>query len=209
VGGVGFIGQHRAHRRLRRRGLAVAFAVAAHLILFAGLLWRIEPPVKLDTAPVMQVDLVGPWPTPLPHHAPAAPRSRSETAPWVQDVAPPDIAPRPVTPSPADAGPGPGELRAALRGRLGCDHPGLVGLSAAERQACQDRLARARPADGRANSAHLDLSRGGALAGGDGEPFLARKPHNGCVPNVAEKETGTVGAVRQDWTAGINCAWSF
>lgn len=207
---MGFIGQHRRLARLRGRGLAVALALAVHAILFAGLLWRIEPPVKVDTTPVMVVELTRPWPNRLPNRASISGGPRSETTPRRQVVqAPPDVEPRLVVPQIDDPAIGSDSLRQSLRGRVGCDHSGFLGLSAAERQGCQDRLAQGRAADGRANGAHLDLSRGGVLAKGDAEPVLARKPHNGCVPNVAEKETGTVGAVRQDWSAGIKCAWSF
>jgi hypothetical protein len=199
------------------RALAVALALSIHAVLFAGLLWRFEAVPKDYAPPVISVELTRPRWMDIPRRRSYPPADSPVAA---RTFLPP---PRPeLAPAPADQPPGPGAappsdpeggsagLRQTLRGVIGCDHAGFLGLSAAERQHCQDRLARDQTVDVHAARPGLDLSRRGAFAKRDGpDPFLAREPKNGCAPNVKETETGTAGAVRQDWTAGINCAWAF
>ena len=121
------------------------------------------------------------------------------------------VAPLSAAPSPpSDAS----EVRHTLRGLVGCDHAGFLSLSEAERQSCRDQLARGRDGDARSTQIERELARRAAAAKGpEREGILARTPHNGCVPRVKEKEMGQAVARpdlgRQDWTAGIACAWSF
>jgi hypothetical protein len=192
----------------RRRGLAVAIALAAHVVLLTDLLWRFETwPAEYST-PVMAVDLVR-LPrarAPKPPGFAVAARTRAELAP-IQPHVTPTLPPVATAPPSAQVA---GDVQHALRGLVGCNHAGFLGLTDAERQRCQDRLARAGGGDPRSAQIELDLARRAAAAKGpEREPFLARIPHNGCAPRVKETEEGTAGVARQDWTAGIACAWSF
>lgn len=192
------------HRRAKRaRVLAVAASVAAHGVVFAVLAWRLGATPELAEAPVMNVRLATlSHPKPRePHHEPPAVKADTSTR-----------APRPDTPvvrpadQPAVALPGDetrrGEgVRQALRGRLGCDRADLMGLTAEERERCRDRLA----AGAAQAPFKLDLDRKGRFAE-DPEPYLARRPHNGCKVRAAGDKTpsGEEGAA-----AGLACAWSF
>ncbi len=203
--------------RSRSRGVALALAMAAHALLFTALVWRFESPSRTYAPTVMDVELA--VPRPLDRARPPPPRSGKPAHPAATPEAPPilhqpaqETSPDPVAlPQPA---PGPAVeaegARQALRGLVGCGHAGFLGLTEAERQRCQDLLARVRGGDARSAQIELDLARRAAAAKGpEKEGFLARTPHNGCVPRVKEKEVGVPGETRQDWTTGIACAWSF
>ena len=192
----------------RDRALAVAASVVAHLVFLALLLARLGSELPRDETPPMEVTLVAPWEKPAPRPAPAAqPRTHATPTPTrpVETRPEPALVQTPAAPPVIAAAPAP-NLGAALRGRLGCDHASLVDLSPAERQRCQERFARSSESG---PAKPLDLSRGGAIVERSREPFLARKPHNGCVPNLDEKERTLLGASHSDWSAGIKCAWSF
>ncbi|MEO8115362.1 MAG: hypothetical protein ABI655_13330 [Phenylobacterium sp.] len=92
-----------------------------------------------------------------------------------------------------------------LRGRVGCDHAALLGLSRAERQDCLDRLARSEVAELGNTPAALNFDRRGDLARIP-EPYLARKPRNGCKPR-AGGDVGSMGEVGA--AAGVGCGWAF
>ncbi len=94
-------------------------------------------------------------------------------------------------------------MRQALRGLMGCEHAALAGLTSEERERCRDRLGA--EAGWAAGATRLNLDPRGAFAS-DSEPYLARKPKNGCKPRAA----GDVGAMGEIGAAGgVACAWSF
>ena len=201
----------------RRRGVALAIALAAHAAMFTALVSRFESPRRVYAPTVMDVELVVPRllerPPPSPRRLPQAvrPPAAPQAPPILHQPAaqtsPDPSALPPPAPGPVVDGEG---VRQALRGLVGCSQAGLLGLSEAERQRCQDRLARVPGGDTRSAQIERDLARRAAAAKGpEKEGVLARTPHNGCVPRVKEKEEGTVGLARQDWTTGIACAWAF
>ncbi|MGH6910517.1 MAG: hypothetical protein ACREEG_10045, partial [Phenylobacterium sp.] len=109
--------------------------------------------------------------------------------------------PSAVPQSPQDAGEAAG-VRNALRGLGGCGHADLLALSPAERQACLDRLAKA-PGGG---ELRLDLDRRGYAAAKTQEPYLQRKPKNGCKVGAGGS---TTPSGLQGVAGGIGCALSF
>jgi hypothetical protein len=94
-------------------------------------------------------------------------------------------------------------VRQALRGGLGCRHADLLGLTTEERRRCEERTTAQAPGPG----PKLNLDRDGAFAAGrNPEPYLARKPKNGCKLRAAGDATP---AGDQGPAAGIGCAWAF
>jgi hypothetical protein len=197
----------------RDRSLAIALSVAAHLLAFLALFWKFGASLAYPETPVMNVELA-PWsrtsPAPPPPVKPpkAKPNPIHPNLPPVltqplSEARPADAVPQaPVPQTPVDEAT---RLRNALRRGAGCEHADLLGLSAAERQACQDRQAKAQGGGPRLN---FDL-RGGYAK--NREPFLARTPKNGCAPRLAESDVQAIGQgqQKQNWTASVGCAWSF
>ena len=93
-------------------------------------------------------------------------------------------------------------MRKALRGLGACSLADMLALSPSERQACLDRLAKA-PGGG---PMALNLDRRGYAAGKAQEPYLQRKPRNGCKIGAGGD---TVPSGNQGVAAGIGCALSF
>ncbi|MFL5296054.1 MAG: hypothetical protein ACJ798_06695 [Phenylobacterium sp.] len=186
------------------RTLAVAGSLAAHLGFVVFLVWRLGATPYLSEQPAIQVELV---------RRPHAVRERSPATAKTGSVAPAPpslhVLSHPTSPTPQtkalpeaealDANVG---ARQALRGRFGCDHARMLGLSAEERADCEDRIARAAPFSG-AGRLNLDLT--GRYAA-DPEPYLARRPKNGCKVRAAG-DAGPMG--NEGPAAGIACAWSF
>jgi hypothetical protein len=194
-----------AGARLRGYSGPVAAAIGLHAIALAFLAWKLGPEPRLAPAPVMNIEL-----TP---RRPASPHDRPKPAPRRPAVAkapphgpqlhePPEApTPAPIPPgAPAEGGKG-AAIRPILRNLLGCRNSGLAGLTAEERQRCAEQLAHGRgEAPGR-----LDLDPRGGFAA-DPEPYLARKPKNGCKTRAA----GDVGVMgQQGAAAGVACAWAF
>ena len=197
-----------AERRLaetRGRALAIAASAAAHALFLLWILWRLGASPHLAETPIMSVELTRPW------HDKAQeppPRRNSQPAALPPSIltSPPDNrpgAPVPDTREVARPGEGSGAVRQALRGLLGCEHAALAGLTSEERERCRERLgAEAGRAGG---GARLNLDPRGAFAT-DAEPYLARKPRNGCKSRAG----GDVGAMGEIGAAGgVTCAWSF
>lgn len=194
----------------RRRGAAIAAAVAAHLLFLLGLMWSLGTTPRFYEPPVVSVTLVPPWPAP-PVRARRAVADRPSPIVPRRAVAVPAEAPPPailpLTPAPMADG-----ARNALRDLVGCDHAGLAGLNEAERQRCRDRLAGVRSGDlkGDFGVAPAKRARFAADRTAAREPMLARTPKNGCRPRVQEKEASAPSLQpRQDWSGGITCAWDF
>lgn len=135
----------------RRRSVLLATVTLAHVGLFAALLLLAAPTLRFQAydEPVFTVELLRP-PSDQPAAPSPAPRPRFiRPAPKPSAVAPLYIpnAPSPATPSPAaPAMPGldvEGEdlIRKAFRARSpGCANQDAVGLTKAERDACDERF---------------------------------------------------------------------
>jgi hypothetical protein len=190
-------GTRRRRGASRARSLGAAVSLLAHLAFLALTIVGLQgAPGALPPGPAVDVELITASPA-----TPSA-RTRSGTSSTVQATAterqpitPPPIAerssgaaalpaPAPLSeaapiadapPVPAPPAP-PSALASALRGSIGCDHSGLLGLSPAERERCRDRFAKTGkvPADLTAleGLAWVALSRDGA-AGLDPEKRAA------------------------------------
>ena len=197
-----------AERRLaetRDRTLAIAASAAAHAVFLLWIVWRLGASPHLAETPIMSVELMRPRNDKA--HEPPSPRDRKPAARSLSILtSPPDdrpSAPVPETREVTRPGEGSGAVRQALRGLLGCEHAALAGLTSEERERCRERLG---AEAGRAGGVgRLNLDPRGAFAT-DAEPYLARKPRNGCKPRAA----GDVGAMGEIGAAGgVTCAWSF
>jgi len=163
----------RVGRQRRRTALLAVVSAAAHLLLLTLVIRGVPPPrmpVLDDSQRAIRVTLeprrrpaqpqtpahVRPPSPPLPRPAHLLPSDRPPPpfAPPAVSVAPPQAAP--PSPAPVAAGAGTAQsdqawarLGRAILGHTGCADPDAAGLNAAERAACQDRvaqsLARAKP----------------------------------------------------------------
>jgi hypothetical protein len=187
--------------RTVKRTLAVGASFAAHAVFVALLVWSLRLTPKGVEPRTVEVQLL----RLAPHRPELRPRTqRHAAAKPATSVGAPAPAPSPVLPpaAPSQLAPTEAPLR-GLRARLGCNHASLLQLSPEERRRCEDQLASgARLAGDR----RLDLSRGGALHAPDSEPYLARRPRNGCKVRAGGDADG-MG--RQGAATGVACAWSF
>ncbi|WP_411288463.1 hypothetical protein [Phenylobacterium sp.] len=148
---------------IRRRGrtAAVALSAAAHAAVLAVLaahtpLLRLSP--ETDPGPPEAIipllilprtppppGTAGP-PTPVRLHRrpPRAPTEELPVAPLIAPLATPSPAPAVTGPVTVAAPPDPmaQNASAALRGKLGCMSAGLLGLTRAQLEACEDELAK-------------------------------------------------------------------
>lgn len=176
--------------------------------------WRLGGSPIYAEAPVMNVELARLQPSKARRRMPSERRIAAAAAPQARsDHDRPQLRIEPASPTvpgvvigPASAPPINEEregVRKVLRGMLGCDHAALAGLSPEERRRCEERLARAPGV----TIPHLNLDKGGAFAAGqDLEPYLARRPKNGCKARAGgdTAPSGDKGAA-----AAIGCALSF
>jgi hypothetical protein len=194
-----------ARRRNAASGLVVS--LVAHLLVLTALVAGLRTYQPRAATPPIELRILPPWPVQRPPAKPVAAK-RAASARDSAPAAPPSVsavaaepAARPVeTPAPsiADAE----QLRGVLRGLLGCDRPAL--LKEEERRACDQRAARPAMALSTVNPDNLARY----VAAQNREPFLAKKPHNGCVLRVGDQDQGATsqgGSI----AAGIACAWSF
>jgi hypothetical protein len=199
----------------RPRALPICGVIAAHILVFMLLVWRLgtapglaEPesmsvvlmtlPHRSLQTPDRQSSEVGrTWAAPRPKdHAPDAERLRN--AP-VQE-APAGI--EQVAPEPSGRG---DELRSTLRGLLGCQNAALVGLTAEERERCKERQSADAMRAQNAPPPKFNFDRRGAFTSNP-VPYLLRRPKNGCKPRAA----GDVGpSGQQDAEAGVDCSLAF
>lgn len=192
--------------RTRDRWLLLILSVGAHVVVLSWLMTHRQPFSRAIEPPTMEVMLMPPLlrraPLAEPRRAPAKPVKahvpRSvERAPVVRHD------PAVATPDGGATAPAvePG-VRQALRGLLGCRHAALAGLSPEERQRCQDRLGALAEQEA---SQKLNLDTRGVFAR-DPDPYLARKPKNGCKARAGGDvaPTGKHGAA-----LGVGCAWAF
>ena len=190
------------------RNLAIAVSVVAHVLVFLALFWKFGAAPTYAELPAMNVQLA-PWPKTRPQPKPVRTQRAPAKASPERSALPPVLArpaispqePSPVPQSPPSDGEAAG-VRKALRGLGGCSHADLLVLSPSERQACLDRLAKAPGGGARA----LNLDRRGYAAGKAQEPYLQRKPKDGCKARAAG-DTAPMG--NQGAAGGVGCAWSF
>lgn len=189
------------------RALAALASVLFHgavLLLLARHLSQVAP---IPEAPPIQVTLI-PRPQPL-----AANRERRRAEPPRREAMtplPPRASrPTPVLPStPFASPPSPSvdtapaaDAQRVLRNLSGCDPGRWDRLSFDARARCEARAQR-----GVADGGRLELDPSGRYAA-DEQPFLSRKPKNGCRARAAGDVDGygDSGHVR----AGVGCAFSF
>jgi hypothetical protein len=193
----------------RRRNAAggLALSLLAHALALTALIAGLRvyqppaatPPIELQLLPPLFAQR--PPVKPVPSKPAASTRAAAPAAPPSASAVAAAPAARPVeTPEPSIANAE--QLRGVLRGLLGCDRPAT--LKEDERRACDQRASR--PA--MALSTVDPDNRARYVAAQNREPFLAKKPHNGCVLRVGDQDEGTTsqgGSI----AAGIACAWSF
>jgi hypothetical protein len=197
--------------RRRRAALAGGLAIGAHLLVLLALGWRapkVEPRFAGDVLPPMALFLVRPTARrrePTPTQAAKAAPSPPAAAPRVLNIpapaAPLVSAPKPAQPN-ADADLQGEQLRGALRGLLGCTL--AAHRSPEEQQACDQRLAKARPAQ----VGPIYSAREAAAFNENKESIFTRKPHNECLPHVGNTDTPG-GASAGSTTFGLACEWDF
>ena len=214
----------RKRSNLPRRAWATVLATCAHLLALLFLGWRIPrvaaPSPREDRSPAIEVTLVRPETrprvrpeAPSPKPAPSAPPSPSPRVLVAPTPGAPTLtAPQPAPPPTAEVGPNASDQRVqnTLRGLVGCADPAAYRLTREQRAACDQRLAAATPAPvGRDISAE-------ELAQFDAEnrydPVLVRKPHDNCLPRVADRPpVGRPPPIRSGATTtlGLGCARSF
>lgn len=199
-----------------RRGPRTAIFLAAagvHTLLLLALISTLGLRQRESEPAVMNVEVVGPFrPPSLPNRRPLSAQPTSSRAAASVSPAPMAIPSAPIAPTrPTDEPSGiPAGVSQALRERLGCSEADILHLSRAERIRCDEELA-AGGRDPVAMPLGVDPAKQAAFAAGswrNREPILARTPHNGCDPNVSEKEFAHGGTARQDWHVGVGCAVS-
>jgi hypothetical protein len=184
---------------------AVVMAACLHVLALALLAWRLGSDPRAAPSPEMNVVLAPSWVRLEPDRRKAPVRKANMAAAPLRTRPPqPEtiVAPAPPAPAAAPLDSGNGGLRPVLRGLLGCEHAALAQLTPEERERCSARLAaRAEPSV----RTRLDLDVRGDFTGNP-DPYLARKPHNGCKIG-AGGDTGVLG--KQGAAAGVACARPF
>ncbi len=184
--------------RLRLQ-LAVAGSVLLHALFVVALYPRPKASLAEPDAAISVQIVRRPPPRLLAQVTGREPAKASRGGPVHPDpLEPREVEAATVAPAVPDAD----GVRRALRQRVMCAD--LSDLTEAERRACEAREATARHAEA-AGAPKIDLSRAGAF-GSDGQPYLARKPVNGCKVMAGGRAapSGQEGAV-----AGVGCALSF
>lgn len=206
----------------RDRAAAIAISATGHVAVFVFLFWHLHWRGESEAPAAMDVELARPW-SPEPR---SRPERRAKTVRPGRTSSPSPVPSRPFeTRPPAPLPPGeaaapvvaspapPAELARALRGAVGCGHAGYLRMSAAERQACETRMAGRAGSDGPAFGADPRKRAAFDLAAKKEdflqEPFLAERPSKGCKPRVFEHESGVVGRAPPNWTASVACAAPF
>ena len=190
----------------RSRTVAVAVALGVHALLLIVFALSFTSWPALSERPVLSLQLA----PPLANAPVAQPRHRRKAPPTAANPLPARIQPpTPDEPEPIQAPQPPandlgGGARQALRDLVGCTHAGLLGLSSEERQRCEDRMTAIRKASA---PLQLNLDPRGFYAGDTNpEPYLVRKPKNGCKLRAA----GDAGPGGQGGAAvGIACGKTF
>ena len=187
----------------RAQVIVLVMSLGAHVVVLGAFMVQRHGLSPAPETPVMEVLLA-----PSLHRRPVAePPQRREPPPRPHAARAPQPAPiqlgGPDAAAPAAAAaparpPAPLALRRALRGLIGC---AMADLTEDERERCEARLA---ARDGRA-APRLNLDVRGDF-GRDADPYLARRPKNGCKVRAG----GDVDpAGEQGPAVGIGCAWAF
>ena len=218
------------HASLSRRAWATVLAACVHLLALAFMGWRIpRPPARFpgeNDNPTMEVTLVRPpilphvrtvaqAPRPGPTTPGASARVLVRPAPGAPALGalPSPPAPVPVEPMPDDRTLKTAQnLRNALRGLVGCADPAANHLSPEEQAACNQRLGAARPAPVGPQFSAQEMEQ--FNAGKTYDPLLVRRPHNGCLPRLADTPRPDHAPPRPmrsgaGTTAGAGCSVSF
>ncbi|MDB5433336.1 MAG: hypothetical protein JWP35_4452 [Caulobacter sp.] len=198
-----------------RRWWGLGLAAALHVAMIGGLMLGIR---VVDAPPgpqIIEVELAPAWrPRPPARTAfvqaasrPSEIQIRPAPPPADAPSPPPSVlspAPPPMAPPASGFDPG-----LALRGSVGCGNADFLQLSAAERQGCERRMARAGP--GRALPLALDPAKRAAFTADQGrEPFLTRRPKKGCRVRAQMSEVAPPGGAEQhDVTVGVACVIPF
>jgi len=206
----------------RTLGLALLVAAAVHVPLaFTALTPRLRYATPQSPVIELQLDRVSPRAPTVTERRPttagpatkaAAPPAPATSVPAVPSLAPP----KPPPPAGPSAGGSPG-LSRALRSSLGCATPDLVDLTAAEREACQHRLAAGYSRTGDAvfsidpqRQAALDASRKtDTLYQMMQQGYLAEKPRKGCKPVTAQQARVAALGAKEGWSLSLGCAVPF
>jgi hypothetical protein len=183
---------------------AIAVSLCANTLV-AELFWELRVTPIYDSTPATVVQLAPRLTLPRyssetakrPPRRSARLAVRPDFARTPVPGAPASVVPTPPTAAPQPGGAGVANISGALRGMFGCD---LAPLTDAERAACAERLAAnvpRRPAPFNFDPHGLYVT--------DPEPYLTRKPKNGCkVMASGDTVKGQNGVA-----AGVGCAWSF
>jgi hypothetical protein len=193
-----------AARVTRGRLWGVAGSVAAHLVLLAIALWSLRTLAPPPEPQGVQVQLVPPF---RPLVRPSARRKLRSAVPAPAAPSPPPAragAALPSPPAPSAEEDAAGAARATLRAALGCAHADFLNLSAEERQRCREKAA-GNPEDAATLALNLD-PRGLYYRDPNAEPYLIRKPKNGCKIRAAGDR---VPDGRQGVASGITCGKTF
>lgn len=203
-----------ARRDARPRREAAVFTVmaVAHGAVLLAMLWNLGERRPEAEPRILDIELVRPKHPQTRAPALSQVRASRVTARAVRrpPANPPTALSQPPSPTaPAQAPVLQAGVAAALRRTLGCSEADLLHLSPAERARCDERFA----AGGR-DPAPLPIGvsplKQAAFAAGswrNREPILARTPHNGCVPNLTEREIDVpaIGAISESRVA-VGCA---
>ncbi len=192
---------------------AVLASLVAHVLLLAGLALsaRVYRPPEQDPAVQLTIVpdvLVRGQPSPVARGF-ARTRARSSARPLRQPQAAapapsaPVAGPPPPAPSP-DAAADAEQLRSVLQGLTACAGANVERLDAEGRKRCDEQAAKtaARP---------IGPLQADRFVQAPQAPMLVRKPHNGCLPRLADRpgpaNLGSRSAAST--TGGLGCAWSF
>ncbi|MBP6877069.1 MAG: hypothetical protein KBC34_03535 [Phenylobacterium sp.] len=187
----------------RKRLIVLAMSLGAHVVVLGALVTQRHALSPAPETPAMEVLLAPPFDRRLtvepPRRLAQPPQPHAARAPQPAPIqlGGPDAAAPAAAAAPARP-PAPLALRRALRGLIGC---AMADLTEDERERCEARLA---ARDGRA-APRLNLDVRGDF-GRDADPYLARRPKNGCKVRAG----GDVDpAGEQGPAVGIGCAWAF
>jgi hypothetical protein len=203
--------------------LILALVLLAHGLVFWLAASRIPRTDALRTAPdtsrAVEIELMPMFARRSLAQRPSAARTVRPLEPRAPAPALPLIVEQPSPPPPPPTAPAnqaaQGQLRDeavrhALQGIVGCGDPDAHGLTREQQANC---FRKARPAApigaplSPAEQAAFDADR-------KREPWLVRKPHNGCEPRVADRPSilggrGGSGSAAASTEGGVSCAWSF
>jgi hypothetical protein len=200
--------------RAQGRVAAIALSGMFHILFFAWLIEQQHAFPAASDAPAMLVSLVPSVPHPVRPPAPAPVtkgRQRLEVHPAAATPQPLPPLVLPADPPERDAA-APDGFRQTLRGLVGCLPGRESQMGQDESQRCREQFAARARRDRGLPTPRLNLDSGGEFAASqNAEPYLQRRPRNGCKAraggDTAPGPGGTPGKVGA--ATGISCAFSF